>query len=96
VAVLVRVGLGVNVAEEVCVGVEVKVNSNVTVAIGVSVGIAEGKRVAVGRVVCVRDAVGPGVGGKSWFATDSPISAEAALNENKKRASRSHFQPASI
>ena len=42
------------------------------------------------------DAVGPCVGGKSWFATGSPTSAEATLNENKKSASRSHFQPASI
>lgn len=42
------------------------------------------------------DAVGPGVGGKSWFATGSPTSAEATLNENKKSASSSHFQPAII
>ena len=53
-------------------------------------------RVAVGRRVCVGDAVGPGVGGKSWFATGSPTSAEATPNENRKSASRSHFQPASI
>ena len=96
VAVPVRVGLGVNVAEEVCVGVGVKVNSSVRVAVGVSVGIAEGTRVALGRGVCVGDAVGPGVGGKSWLATGSPTSAEATLNENRKSASRSHFQPASI
>lgn len=40
--------------------------------------------------------MGLGVGGKSWFATGSPTSAEATLNENKKSANRSHFQPASI
>ena len=71
-------------------------NSSVRVAVGTSVGVAEGTRVAVGRGVCVGDAVGPGVGGKSWLATGSPTSAEATLNENRKSASRSHFQPASI
>jgi len=96
VAVRVKVGLEVNVAVKVCVGVGVKVNSSVRVAVGASVGVNEGTRVAVGRAVCVGDAVGLGVGGKNWFATDSPTSAEAALNENKKSASRSHFQPASI
>jgi hypothetical protein len=96
VAVLVGVGLAVNVAVEVCVGVGVKVNSSVKVAVGASVGVGEGTRVAVGRAVCVGDTVGPGVGGKSWFATGSPTSAEATLTENKKSASRSHFQPASI
>ena len=95
-AVIVGVGLGVKVAEEVCVGVGVKVNSSVAVAVGVSVRVAEGRRVAVGGGVCVGDAVGPGVGGKSWFATGSPTRAEATLNENKKSASSSHFQPASI
>ena len=71
-------------------------NSSVSVAVGASVGVVEGTRVAVGRGVGVGDAVGPGVGGKSWLATGSPTSAEATLNENKKKASRSHFQPASI
>jgi len=96
VGVLVKVGLEVNVAVEVCVGVGVKVNSSVRVAVGTSVGVAEGTRVAVGRGVCVGDVVGPGVGGKNWLARSSPTSGEATLNENRKSASRSHFQPASI
>jgi len=72
------------------------VNSSVAVAAGVSVPVAEGRSVAVGRGVFVGDAVGPGVGGKNWFATGSPTRAEATLNENRRSASSSHFQPASI
>jgi hypothetical protein len=96
VAVGVGVSLGVAVGEEVGVGVGVKVNSSVAVAIGVYVGVAGGGRVAVGCGVCVGEAVGPGVGGKSWFATGSPTSAEATLNEKRKSARMSHFQPASM
>jgi len=50
---------------------------------------------AAGRV-WVGDAVGPAVGGKNWFATGSPTSAEATLNENRKSASSSHFHPVII
>ena len=71
-------------------------NSSVRVAVGASVGVAEGTRVAVGRGVCVGDAVGPGVGGKNWLARGARTRAEATLNENRKSASSSHFQPASI
>lgn len=42
------------------------------------------------------EAVGPRVGGKNWFASGSPTSAEATLNENRTSARRSHFQPAII
>jgi hypothetical protein len=96
VTVAVRVEVGVDVAEEVCVGVGVNVNSGVAVLVGISVRVAEGRGVAVGRVVCVGEAVGPAVGGKNWFASGSPTSAEATLNENRKSARRSHFQPAII
>jgi hypothetical protein len=58
--------------------------------------VAEGRRVALGKGVGVGEAVGVRVGGKNWFASGSPTSAEATLNENMKSARRSHFQPAII
>jgi hypothetical protein len=58
--------------------------------------VADGKRVALGKGVVVGEAVGVRDGGKNWFASGSPTSAEATLNENRKSARRSHFQPAII
>lgn len=56
--------------------------------------VGEGIRVAVGSGVHVGVIVGVGGGGKSWFATESPNTADAALNENKTNARVSHCQPA--
>ena len=64
-------------------------------AVGVSVFVGEGTSVRVGRGVPVGVIVGVGGGGNSWFATESPNSADARLNENNTSARVSHCQPAS-
>lgn len=63
--------------------------------VGVFVFVGEGIRVEVGSGVHVGVIVGVGGGGKSWFATESPNKADAALNENKTSARVNHCQPAS-
>jgi len=66
------------------------------VSVGVSVFVDVGRGVRVGRGVLVGVRVAVGDGGKSWFATGSPNKADATTDENKKMASASHCQPASI
>ena len=74
----------------------VRVASGVIVAVAVSVSVGEGMGVRVGGGVHVSVTVGIAVGGKTWFASGLPNTAEAPAKDASTKASTSHCQPATM
>ena len=72
------------------------VRVGVSVASGVFVPVAEGTGVSVGAGVHVDVEVGTSVGGKIWFATGCPNTADATENDPSTNATVNHCQPANM